>query len=175
MSQDERTQRTGSFAGAIESYALPEDCDPIPGLATLSIECPAGSGYIGSVIQRILLFVFIAWFAIAPAIASSCVSECDKTNAESTVVHPVEEHAEADQQTALPDCHQAQNGEEQSRDNDAPSTGAMAAACFVAAAVTMHASIASPVTIDLSTEHDVLVLLPSASFESSPPYKPPRA
>lgn len=134
------------------------------------IECALTPGYIGRMIRRILLAMFVAWFAITPAIAGSCAAECAKASRDAA-----ERHSQTEQQSAVPDCHQASKHDGPSHDTDSPSKGAMAVACLAAATVGVPTSMLLPATIDLSIKHDIPVLLPFVSFQSSPPYKPPRA
>jgi hypothetical protein len=123
------------------------------------------------VTQRILLSLLLAWLAIAPAIANSCAAECG-SGARSA--HYGAELLMEVEQSGLPDCHGRQ-GSDEPADTQLPDGGSMAAACFVAGAVSMPSSFVPGLKIDMDTERYSAVLVPAASFETCPPIKPPQA
>lgn len=134
-------------------------------------------------IKRILLTLLLAWLAVAPAIAGSCVAGCETRGAASTH-HVVDQDGGGAQSHR--DCHGLTNlGSTDSGSTDAGSTGgddsqtpqegwSMAVACFVASAASVPCSYTPLVSIDVGPGPESLVLLPPISFETSPPNKPPQ-
>jgi hypothetical protein len=134
---------------------------------------PAAARYIGGVTKRLLLILLLAWLAIAPAIANSCAAGCGTMSPPSA--HQLAgEAADLGQGAGIPDCHDASNSKGPD-DSKMPDGGSMAAACFVAGAVSLPAASFSGIAIDVDSEHRSFVLLPSVSFQTSPPIKPPQA
>ena len=133
----------------------------------IRIECQSARHYSGPVTSRILLTILLAWTAIAPAIANSCAAGCQIGAASER--HLADERSEA---SGVPDCHGAGN---QHEDTEIPDGGSMAVACFVASAASIPCFFSTVATIDIASEHHVLVLLPPLSFETSAPTKPPQA
>jgi hypothetical protein len=129
--------------------------------------------YIVAVTKRLLLTLLLAWLAIAPAIANSCATDCESMSAPSAH-HAPGEDADLGQGAGIPDCHDASNSNGPD-DSKMPDGGSMAAACLVAAAVSVPTSSFSGIAIDVDSEHGSFVLLPSVSFQTSPPNKPPQA
>jgi hypothetical protein len=138
-----------------------------------SVVYPAAARYIAGVTKRLLLTLLLAWLAIAPAIANSCATGCETMSA-SSAHHLASAGADLGQGSDVPDCHDASNGNG-SDDTKMPDAGSMAAACFVAGAVSVPAASFAGIAIDVDSEYRSFVLLPSASFQTAPPNKPPQA
>jgi hypothetical protein len=121
------------------------------------------------VIRRILMTFLLAWLGIAPAVASSCASECQMSGGGSA--HFASHEMQPDASDA-PDCHGKGDHEQNKK---MPDGSSMAVACFVAAAVAIPTVAVPLVIIDLVSEQRLAVLLPPLSFETSAPIKPPQA
>jgi hypothetical protein len=123
------------------------------------------------VFRRILLSFLLAWLGIAPAVASSCVAECQMSG---DSAHAADHKTQPDV-SGVPDCHGKAGQHEQNQNKQMPDGSSMAVACFVAAAVAIPTVAVPSVTIDLISEQRFAVLLPPLSFETSAPIKPPQA
>ncbi|HEY0941965.1 MAG TPA: hypothetical protein VGE08_17870 [Steroidobacter sp.] len=115
-------------------------------------------------IKRILVAVFLAWMAIAPAIANSCATGCE-TGASSAHHHAPGGPADAHSQD-VPDCPD---------DSNSPDRSSMEVACLVAGAASLPSSSLSLARIERVSEQHAAVLLPPLSFQTSAPARPPQA
>lgn len=122
--------------------------------------------------KRIFMCLLLAWVAIAPAIAGACASECDTMMSASAGDDGT--HHSPEQSSTPMDCHDAGKGDH-TNDTQTPDGSSMEVACFVAGAVSLPGTFMTAVAIDLDTEHASFILVPSVSFETSPPIKPPQA
>jgi hypothetical protein len=138
-----------------------------------SIEYRAASSYIADAMKRILLSFLLACFAVAPAIANACAGGCESSSSASA-----HHAADADAgSTALDilDCHGASSAGNVPDDTTMPDGVPMASACLVAAAASMPAPMFSALILEIDTQRYSAVLLLPASFEATPPIKPPKA
>lgn len=117
---------------------------------------------------RTPILLFLVWFTIAPAIANACAMGCESDSSGS--VHYAEPSG-----GDMPDCHDASNERNDESGATTHDAASMAAACLVAAAAPMPAPGFSALIIEIDTHLSSALLLPPASFEASPPSKPPRA
>lgn len=85
-----------------------------------------------------------------------------------------QEQDHRDLASSTADCHGSQGNKDAPGPTDMPD-GAMAAACLVAAAVSMPSPVIEPVSVQAGSEHPSATFLLPPSVAPAPPDKPPQA
>lgn len=123
-------------------------------------------------IKRILSVLLLAWMAIAPAVANSCAAGCE-TSATASSHQGTGVGASSDSSDAS-DCHGG-GATHESDESNMPDGGSMEVACLVASAASLPSASISLHKIEAVSEQHSAVLLPSLSFHTSAPARPPQA